>query len=191
MTVMAKARSVRRSAVVCTSVLGLWGLAALATAESKVSFAAHDVKTTFFITKSENRNQVHYGVRTDAACVPRGDSPVFAYWQDLEDGPNATSPILDHEQRAYGIETQSVISRTTSGGSISLQHRALKGRPMRVDVSKDASGACVATTLTRIDGKRAKLDRAHLEIGFLQLKKLTLYGHALKDGKAVEESLKP
>jgi len=33
------------------------------------------VSSAFFIAKSENRNQVHYGVHVDAACSPVGAEP--------------------------------------------------------------------------------------------------------------------
>ena len=76
-------------------------MAALATAESKVSFAAHDVKTTFFITKSENRNQVHYGVRTDRYKLIHFYFDIDA-WElyDLKNDPHELNNIYDDPANA-------------------------------------------------------------------------------------------
>jgi hypothetical protein len=56
---------------------------------SGVAVATRAVQSIFFIAKSENKNQVHYGIRLDEACSPAGDSPMFAYWRMLERGPFA------------------------------------------------------------------------------------------------------
>ncbi|HTB75350.1 MAG TPA: hypothetical protein VK762_19000, partial [Polyangiaceae bacterium] len=39
--------------------------------------AERGVRSVFFVAKSENRNEVHYGIALDPACGPVGASPVF------------------------------------------------------------------------------------------------------------------
>src|SRR3954471_2332361 len=96
-------------------------LAAVATASAGAPAAwASELPSAFFISKSENRNQVHYAVAVDASCAPAGDTPVHPYWRLLEEGPALTSPLLEREQQVYGIASQRVTQRTASGGSIAL-----------------------------------------------------------------------
>jgi len=69
------------------------------------------VRSVFFVAKSENRNEVHYGVALDSACVPAGSSPVFAYWRMRERSPLATEPLLAREVSAYGIAEPQRVER--------------------------------------------------------------------------------
>jgi Domain of unknown function (DUF4833) len=55
---------------------------------SSVDFGEHDVRSVFPIEKSQNRNQVHYGVHLSEACVPPRDAPVYVYWRELRKGQN-------------------------------------------------------------------------------------------------------
>jgi hypothetical protein len=149
------------------------------------------VSSAFFIAKSENRNQVHYGVHVDAACSPVGAAPVFAYWRMLEHGPAATEPLLSREVPAYGLAEQRVVERGPEGGRASVRLRALGNRTIDV-VTASRDGACVATATTTIGGQPAALSSV-----FAQLKwpwgvdYLMLSGRALSDGHAVRERLQP
>ena len=77
--------------------------------------AARDVASVFYVAKSENRNQVHYGVHLDASCSPVGTAPVFPYWRMLEHGPLAAEPLLQREVDAYGVAEQHVTERGHGG----------------------------------------------------------------------------
>jgi hypothetical protein len=148
-----------------------------------------DVPSVFLIAKSENRNQVHYGIHLDAACAPVGPDPVFAYWRMLEHGPLATEPLLPREVDAYGFAEQHVVDRGADGGRVAIRLRALPGRPIAIQtLSRD--GRCEATATARIGGATALL-----RIVFAQLRwpfgvdHLVLSGRSLADGSAVEERI--
>ena len=83
-----------------------------------------EIASVFFVAKSENRNQVHYGVRLDSRCVPVGDRPVFAYWRMFERGPGATEALLPIEVGAYGVVEQHVVSQGVAGGSVRVSMRS-------------------------------------------------------------------
>jgi hypothetical protein len=149
------------------------------------------VPSAFFIAKSENKNQVHYGVHVDAACRLVGAAPVFAYWRMLEHGPAATEPLLSREVPAYGLADQRVVERGAEGGKATVRLRALGNRTIDV-VTTSRDGACLATATTTIGGQPAELSSV-----FAQLKwpwgvdYLMLSGRALSDGHPVSERLPP
>jgi hypothetical protein len=126
-------------------------------------FGAHDVPSVFFVSKSENKNQVHYGIRLDERCAPRGERPVVAYWKMLERGPNDTDELLAHEAPAYGIAQQRVTARDAGGGSVRLTLRAISGRAIEV-ATKKVDGKCTATASVAIAGAPALLHRVHAQI---------------------------
>lgn len=115
----------------------------------------------FFVSKSENRNQVHYAVVVDASCSPSGDAPVTARWHMLEKGIGVEESLLDREQRAYGIASQSVLVRTQNGGKVRIVLKALPSRSIVIDTFV-ANGACVAVARTAIAGTDARLMGIHL-----------------------------
>jgi hypothetical protein len=150
-----------------------------------------DLRSLFFVAKSENRNQVHYGVHLDAGCAPVGAAPVFAYWRMLEHGPTAIEPLLARETRAYGFLAERVIAREEDGGRVLVTLAALATRPILVDTH--ASGAaCVATATTAIDGVPAYLSSVFAQLRWpIGVDFLMLWGHALADGRPVSERIKP
>jgi len=141
----------------------------------------------FHISKSENRNQVHYGLHLTEGCLPLGPSPVFAYWRDLEVGPDQTSPLLDHEQPAYGITPGQRVSRVGGRSTVHFVLRAFPDREL-VAAPRGRKGRCTALVHTRITKVPAVLARIHLELGFLwSISSLTIEGRALDDGTPVRE----
>lgn len=129
-----------------------------------VQFSNHDVRSVFFINKSENRNQVHYAVRATADCKPSSVQPVFGYWRDFEDGPRAISPLLAREERAYGLEPAQKIAVTRGGALIVIRLRAMPLRPIRIRLLKNRSGRCQATATMRIAGDDARLDHVFVQL---------------------------
>ncbi len=153
------------------------------------SAADRELPSAFFISKSENRNQVHYAVMIDDACQPVGEAPVRPYWKNLEISPEATSPLLAREQPAYGIASQRVTARDGSGGEIIVSLRALPGRSLRIKTGKDTSGACRAWTYTPILDKPAQLFNVHAMVKFLRVESLLLTGWATSDGRVLREKI--
>jgi hypothetical protein len=148
---------------------------------------ARDVPTVFLVAKSENKNQVHYGVHLDAACGPVGSVPVFAYWRMLEQGPLATEPLLRREVDAYGFAEQRVVERGADGGRVTLRLHALPGRPIAIQ-TRSRGGACEATATMVIGGTPASLHSVYAQLRWpFGVDHLVLSGRSLADGKAVEE----
>ena len=76
--------------------------------------------SVFFITKSENANQVHYGVHLDSQCNIAGAQPVYAYWRMREGGGTPqVEGLLRREQSSNGISSQAV-----TGNAIRITLRA-------------------------------------------------------------------
>ncbi len=140
------------------------------------------IESVFFVAKTENRNQVHYGVRVDDACVPLGEAPVFAEWRMFEEGPNARAPMLSREQRLYGLGTQTVIRRA-DGGAVVTTLRAVSSRPITVETSRDRRGVCVAKAVTRIDGAAATLSSVFVVLRGFGVDAIVLSGR--RDGGTV------
>jgi hypothetical protein len=165
--------------------------AAVATASAGAPAAASELPSAFFISKSENRNQVHYAVAVDASCAPAGDTPVHPYWRLLEEGPALTSPLLEREQQVYGIASQRVTQRTASGGSIALTLRPLPQRPLTIATGKNSSGACLASVYTLIQGQPAQLYSIHVVLTWHGVDSLIIKGWARSDGRVLRETLEP
>jgi len=166
------------------------GLAALGTLTgTALGDASHDVSSAFFVAKSENRNQVHYGVHLDATCAPSGGAPVFAYWRMLEHGPAATEPLLSREQPAYGIAEQRVGERRADGGRLVVRLRALPDRIIEI-VTGPREGGCEATASTVIDGAPATLSSVFAQLRWpFGVDYLMLSGRSLADGRVLRERL--
>jgi hypothetical protein len=149
------------------------------------------VSSAFFIAKSENRNQVHYGVHVDPGCSPSGETPVFAYWRMLEQGPAATEPLLSREVPAYGLADQRVVERGPGGGRATVRLRALGNRTIEV-VTRERGGVCTATATTTIGGQPAALSSVYAQLKWpWGVDYLMLSGTALSDGHPVRERLVP
>lgn len=113
-------------------------------------FSANDIETLFFISKSDDRNRVDYGMRLDRKCAPYGEEPVFPYWRLFEPPlPVRTKPMEAMAKLAYGISTQHVVRRTASGGETTIKLRQVK-RAIVITTSLGANGRCTALVRTKI-----------------------------------------
>ena len=148
------------------------------------------VHAIFRIDKSENRNQVYYGARVDEACRPQGTSPVYAYWHMRERGPNVTEHLLEHEQQAYGIEAQQVLTRARHGGSVRVRLNAWPDRPITLELFPAANG-CAARALLDIAHKPSVLQSIYIDIGFLfSINYAELKGVRIADRSPVQEKVR-
>jgi hypothetical protein len=135
---------------------------------------AQDVRSVFFVAKSENRNEVHYAVRVDEACAPVGDEPVFPYWVLGEEG-GREEDLLPLEHQAYGLGAQRVAERTGSGGAVDLTLRALPTQRVRVQTWR-GPGGCEGHASTEVPGAWVELVRVYVEIGWLGIGAISLEG---------------
>jgi hypothetical protein len=147
------------------------------------------VRSVFFIAKSENRNQVHYGVMVDEHCRPRGQKPVYGYWRDFEKGPSAMSPLLDREQSAYGLTAPRSVRSSGEGGQVRIGLRGFPDRPLTIETFRTAQG-CRARALTTIRNQPAVLRSIYVELGFLfSVDYVLLRGYRVADGRPVQEKI--
>ncbi|WP_437805786.1 DUF4833 domain-containing protein [Sorangium sp. So ce1078] len=158
-----------------------------ARADAPLRFGQFDVRSAFFIAKSENRNQVHYAVRLDSTCMPYGERPVFPYWRELERGPDKISLLTALEEPAYGIARQDVVSRGGTG-VVRLALRALPSRPLVIETTR-RDGGCEAVASLRIAGVTAQLRRVFVQLQWpFGVDHVVLSGVA-DGGRAVTERL--
>lgn len=179
-------RRIGLRAFVVAGALSLFAAGALA----DVHFARTDVPTVFFISKSDDRNRVDYGLRLDASCAPRRDRPVFTYWRRFEPNQPPLGELNDLDERAYGIASQRVSSR---GGRtlVTLALRSVPRHPILI-VAGDIAGRCEARAETTIAGKRARLDHVHVQLGgLLSVDHLDVVGTDLATGASVHERIDP
>ncbi len=175
-----------RASVLPATFLALAAGAMLA-GEARGEASSGSLGSVFFVAKSENRNQVHYGVRVDASCAPVGAEPVYAYWRMLEQGPAATEPLLAREVGAYGFAEQRVIESGPAGGRVLVRLRALPGRPIELVTSRRGDG-CVATARAAIGGQPAWLGHVYVQLRWpFGVDHLELWGRALADGHPLAE----
>jgi hypothetical protein len=168
---------------------------ALASAEALAAdpaFGPNDVATAFFVSKSDDRNRVDYGVRLDADCAPSGEAPVFPYWREFENSP----PVRTHslgwvEHLAYGISEQRITRREGEGAEIAIRLKAV-ARDLVIAIKKGADGKCQATvrcTLAGISG--AQLSSAHIKLRrALSVEYIDLFGRAPATGAKVVERIR-
>lgn len=173
---------------------GLAFAAALAPAApaqaSEITFGSHDVQTTFFISKSDDRNRVDYGMRLDAGCAPYGEEAVFPYWRVFEKTPVRTQELSMMDRIPYGISEQHAISRTPTGGEYSIRLKQLD-RPIVISTKKEANGTCSVITRTAINGTQAQLVSVYAKLaGFASVDYIDVFGKNLVSGESVSERIK-
>jgi hypothetical protein len=113
---------------------------------------AAEISSALVISKSSNKNQVHYAVQVDQACAPVRGAPVRPYWRMLERGASATEPLGESELRAFGVERQSVVP-----GGVNLVLRGMPARSITILTSRGPDGACTASASMTISGIPARV----------------------------------
>lgn len=152
---------------------------------------ATDLNSIFFISKSDNGNQVHYGVKTNADCSLKTAKPVYPYWK-LQNG--RLEGLLAMEVPAFGIARQSV-----SGNEVVMEVNGFKGRgisrPIMIRSTPSANKGCQISAFTQINGESSQLLRVHIDLtrsGFFGLggtvHSITFYGADNQQEKIVCES---
>lgn len=140
---------------------------------------AATIPSAFFISKSENKNQVHYSIDVDESCKPAGAAPVRAYWRDLEKGPNVTSALKSHEELAYGIKYQKVVSKDGGRKIVELAVRGLPSRVVHIE-TRQVGDKCVAETRAVVKDESVTLLEVFLKIGFLGVDYARFIGRSAK-----------
>jgi Domain of unknown function (DUF4833) len=152
-------------------------------AQATPHFGAWDDTSVFYISKSENKNEVHYGVRLDAQCKVVGDQPVYVYWQMKADGLPRVEDLLPREESAYGIASQSV-----AGNTIRVSLRAIADRTITIQIAK-SENSCRATPQMTIARASARLDHVFVQLAWpFGVSYLLVIGNS-ETGAAVQEKI--
>lgn len=161
-----------------------------ARAEDAVTFGPNDVRSVFYVAKSENQNQVHYGLRLDAACRPVGKRPVFAYWSRHRASGRVDAPLEGLGARFYGASDEQKVRVGSTGGSVQMYVKALDRVQVEIAIERTDKG-CVAVPTTTIQGERASLTRAYLQLGRfgLSVKHVDLLGTRVRDRARVVQRI--
>jgi hypothetical protein len=177
-----------RFVVACCVLLLVTGLGVTASAAAGVSFGKHDLRSVFYVAKSENQNQVHYGLRLDAECRPHKKAPVFAYWRRYRETGRVDAVLEGPGVRVYGASDEQKVQAGTTGGTVDMYVKALPRVRIHVKVEKTADG-CKATPLVTLQKQRAKLSHAFLQLGRwgLMVKYVEVVGTREADGKRISE----
>jgi Domain of unknown function (DUF4833) len=152
---------------------------------------ASSLNSIFFISKSDNGNQVHYGVQTNADCSLKPSKPAYPYWK-LKSGQ--LEGLLSVEVPAFGIANQSVSSNEVVIELNGFKTRGIS-KPITIRSTRSKSQACQISAFTKINGEATRLLRVHIDLtreGLFGLggtvHNITLYGADQKPEKIVCKS---
>jgi hypothetical protein len=129
-------------------------------------FSRFDVQTVFYISKSDDRNRVDYGIHLDDRCAPTHDDAVFQYWREFENSP----PVRVHtlgvfEYIPYGISEQRVIRKTSTGSIYLLRLRQFEKTPIGIITKKESDGHCSSQARAIINGRESELTYVYVRLG--------------------------
>lgn len=157
--------------------------------ESRPTFGPYDIATLFFISKSDDRNRVDYGMRLDQSCTPSEKEAVFPYWREFENSPPVrTHPLKLIEYYPYGVATQRMISQSSTGSEYYVRLKRIH-RDLYVRTSKGADGRCTATVRTTIAGQ----DSSELLSAYVKLRRplsveyVEIHGKSPQSGQPIDE----
>jgi hypothetical protein len=150
--------------------------------------AAHDPSSVFIVAKNHNRNQVHYGVRVDDACLVLGPQPIHGYWRMFERN-GEVEPLLERELSAYGVDPKQRIERSGDTTTIRTHLNAAPDHALTIIV-KRVSGRCEAQAFTSIAGTDALLRWVYVRFRWpMGVDYILLHGARTTDGAVVEERI--
>ena len=166
-------------------VIVLLGSAVVALPSATAASQTAEIPSAFLISKSGNKNQVHYAVSVSDSCAPVGTTPVRPYWRMLEHGPDATEPLRDNELRAFGIERQEIAT-----DHVTVALRGLPSRTITIRTWQLADGRCASSVSTSIDGAPARLASIYVKQKLLGVDYVLFTGWSA-NGAVVRERLSP
>lgn len=123
-----------------------------------LSSRGDDIASIFYVSKNDNGNQIHYGIRLNQNCLPEGSNPVYVYWVREN---RTTGNLLSVEEPAYGISSQSVSGEDVEVILKFFQDRGIQ-KPIIFKTFKLNNGTCQARAFARIDGSQKQLSNIHI-----------------------------
>ncbi|RYZ45660.1 MAG: DUF4833 domain-containing protein [Myxococcaceae bacterium] len=144
--------------------LGNLAAVALATGATLASAAGAPLpsQSAFFLSRSENRNQVHYALRLDEDCRPVGTRPVQVYWRMLERGTSEVEELLGVEQPVYGLEDPQPVEATAEGWRVRVRLRAFPSRPIDITTAR-VGGNCQVQAWTKLGNSVCRLEHVFVK----------------------------
>ena len=162
-----------------SAVLGL----VLATAGTAL---AQSAQALFVITRSTNKNEVHYDAQVTKEGKLKPDEPVVAYWIMVEKGGKREKLNFIERKKAYGFS----IAPEAGGESFRMTIVPYKARPIRVHMKDGKARAEIV-----IDGKPAYLKKLHIDVteGIVMptVNYVELVGEDAKTGQQRKERIVP
>jgi hypothetical protein len=154
-------------------------------------FGAHDVQTVFFISKSDDKNRVDYGIHLNEHCAPTGDDAVFPYWHEFEFNPPHMHTLGLLEYVPYGFSEQRLVHRTLTGGDQLVRLKQLD-RPILIQTKKEADGHCTAVARARVAGvEGAEFDSVYAKLaGPMSVDYIDIHGKNQQGADIVERAHK-
>jgi uncharacterized protein DUF4833 len=158
-------------------------------------FFPFDVRTVFYISKSDDRNRVDYGIHLDDHCAPYKDEAVFQYWREFENSP----PVRIHtfglfDYIAYGISEQRTIRKTATGALHVIKLRQFGKAPISIITRKEADGHCSSQARMIINGKDTELTYVYVKLargGFApSVDYVDVHGKDCDTGQDVQERMR-
>lgn len=155
------------------------------TATASGAMQTPELPTVMVVTKSDNRNELHYGVVVDDACAPKGNTPLQPYWLMVEKGPHRTEPLSNREASLLGITHQEV-----DGNHVRFVVNAMPERAFTAQLDHAANGTCTSSVDSIVAGVPARIVSVYAKLGFLSVDYVELTGRA-NDGRIVQERVHP
>lgn len=173
--------------------LAILALSAPASAASGgVAFGRSDIPTVFFISKSDDRNRVDYGMRLTAECAPIKEDSVFPYWREFEKSPPVrTKPLGTFEYLGYGISEQRMVHPGQPNAAYLVRMKQFKERPVWITTTRTDGGRCQARVQCAIGAVPfADLSSIHVKLaGPLSVEYIIVKGRDPATGKPIEEKI--
>jgi len=140
----------------------------------------------FVITRSTNRNEVHYDAQLGKDGKLKADEPVIAYWIMVEKGGKREKLNWVERRKAYGFS----IKAEAGGESYRMTIVPYKARPIRVYLQGGQARAEIV-----IAGRAAFLKKLFINVteGILlpTVNYVELQGVDAKTGQALKERITP
>jgi hypothetical protein len=159
-------------------------------------FGPNDLPTVFYISKSDDKNRVDYGIRLDGRCAPTKDDAVWPYWREFENAPPVRiHPLGTFEYVPYGISEQRSIRKTLNGGIHMMKLRQFDKTQIGIVTKKEADGHCSSQARAIINGKESELTYIYVKLGkgglTPSVEYVDVHGKDLDTGAEITERKKP
>jgi hypothetical protein len=164
------------------AVLALWMTLAAPVAGAR---QAPELPSVLVVTKSDNRNELHYGVLMNQACAPAVSDAIRPYWLMRERGPHVTETLSNRERDRLGVTHQDV-----DGQQIRFFLAGMPARAFVAHVARDTTGSCTSWVDTTVAGLPARVVGVHAKLRFFGIDYVQITGRT-PDGKLVQERISP